>query len=174
MDADKKIMLLENVKTLFIQETSCFHNKELIETLEKLIKETGFNGNVIVRRNKNYDKELIFCQEIDAERLNRNTTKNIFNSYSSSGYEYIVCNKEGCKCITENEAREIMGGSYKQNLDFNKKHGLGDKPANPKCQPEMDEINKKYLSKNIGIKNNVAESNDEFKEVIGQNGFEDL
>lgn len=167
----KKIMLQENIKNIHIYEKSCFYNNELIEVLAGLIKETGFDGNIIVRRNKFYNKKFGTSKEITFKMKDTNNMKKYDgikeNIFTTTGEEYILCNKEGCKCITENEAREIMGGSYKQNLDFNKKHGLGDEQAHKKCQLRMNLINKKYFHNHKNMSNKTCNINNSVKDCTG-------
>ncbi|MBR1428874.1 MAG: hypothetical protein IJ590_01325 [Rickettsiales bacterium] len=113
---------------LYISEISCFNNKELLETLTNVAKNNGYCGDIIIKRNSKYDKKLEMTSEFFRDKINK-----IF--YKP---EFVHIKDGKINCISENDARKILGGSYLDNLKYNEAHSLDDNvPNKERCRKFM-------------------------------------
>ena len=117
---------------LYITEASCFNNKELLETLTNVAKNNGYCGNIIIKRNSKYDKVQEMTSEFFRDKINKIFYKPEFVHIKDDI-------KDGkINCISENDARKILGGSYLDNLKYNEAHSLDDNvPNKERCRKFM-------------------------------------
>ena len=89
------------------------------------IKDTNYNGIVILAKNaahQHMSTNVYEKMQVDG--------KTVYNQYSISGKEWVYITKDETKCITENEARTTLNGSYLDNVTINNLLGIGDKKGN--------------------------------------------
>jgi hypothetical protein len=122
---------MQSYKKMYVTEGSCFNSKDMIETLTNLAKKNKYCGDIVVRRNSKYDKGFDFTHEYSdwqATKANR-----IWHMP-----EFVHIKDGKINCINEHQAREILGGSYLKNKEYNEGHGLGDEVLNKnKCNKFM-------------------------------------
>lgn len=117
--------MTSGINTIYVDENSCYHSDHMIEQLMQSIKDTNYNGIVILAKNaahQHMSTNVYEKMQVDG--------KTVYNQYSISGKEWIYITKDETKCITENEARTTLNGSYLDNVTINNLLGIGDKKGN--------------------------------------------
>ena len=148
---DKFAEMMSLNKNIYIQEFSCFYGEDFPKMIMDLLKKhPNYKGNFILERNSYYNKDLQGYKESGQFQNQYGKRFFAFNELLQDG-EYLVFNNKGMKCITENEARKILGGSYKKyNLAYNHYYKIGDDLPTKQCNNTIERY-KKYF----GLANNV-------------------
>ena len=111
-------------KKLYITEGSCFNSGDMIDTLTNVAKNNNYCGDIIIKRNSKYNKEFDYSTESSQDRKLENTIWHM--------PEFVHIKDGKISCISENDARKILGGSYLDNIKYNEAHNLGDEVRNKK------------------------------------------
>ena len=120
---------------LYITEASCFNNQGLLKTLTNSAKKNGYCGDIIIKRNSKYDKKLEMTSEFFQDQNGFKINKIFYKP------EFVHIKDGKISCISENDARKILGGSYLENIKYNKAHNLNDNLYNQqRCEKFMEQF----------------------------------
>ena len=149
---------MKDFKKIYVTDAICLNVPDMIDTLKAIAKENNYSGDIIVRRNGQYDKKFLCGFEIDK-------FGNTNSIYFSPEFVHIKNGEE--KRISENQARKILGGSYKENLKYNKSHKIGNVIRNKelnkrKKQPQYDTKQQKPNNGNSGTGMDTCDGKDDF------------
>lgn len=141
---DKFANMMKLNKNIYISEFSCYYSDDFPSMISELLRENpNYQGSFVLRRNRSYDK--IVTGHIESGLLHyTNGNKEFSFNEVMENPEYLVFNKKEKKCITENEARKILGGSFLYNLAYNKMNKFGDKEPTKQCKASLDKYQQCY------------------------------
>ena len=126
-------------KNIYISEFSCFYSDDFPAMISELLRENpSYQGSIVLRRNRLYNQGLQKFLESGQIPIDSSGGRGFSFNDIVVNPEYLVFNSKEKKCITENEARKILGGSYLYNLDYNKMNKLGDKEPTQQCKASLD------------------------------------
>ena len=135
---DKFAEIMKLNKNIYISEFSCYYSDHFPAMISELLKENpNYKANIILKRNRLYDKNVQGYKE-SMELYYPNGKRTFGFNELLVEPEYLVFNNQEKKCITENEARKILGGSYLYNLVYNKSNKLGDEEPTQKCKASLE------------------------------------
>ena len=135
---DKFAEIMKLNKNIYISEFSCYYSDHFPAMISELLKENpNYKANIILKRNRLHDETAESYKE-SMELYYPNGERTFGFNELLKEPEYLVFNNQEKKCITENEARKILGGSYLYNLAYNKFNKLGDEEPTQKCEASLD------------------------------------
>lgn len=137
------LKMMDTGKNIYIKEFSCYHNEDFPELISELLKECpNYNGNFILQRNSKYKSILNVYPEVNFV-LDKHNDAHMMSNMVMHNAEFIVFNKKEIKCISENEARGILGGSYIDNIKLNNRFNI--KSASKRYK-QCSKIIQKYIN----------------------------
>lgn len=114
------LKMMDTGKNIYIKEHSCYYSEDFPKLILELLNErSDYNGKFILERNAKYNKVVDALAEVNFVFDKNKNLEGLKSNKVLQNSEFILFDRTQIKCLTENEARETLGGSYLKNKEIN-------------------------------------------------------